>query len=296
MVSPTAVCCPAMPTCVCSSNCRGGLQILRERHLHIGPRAEQDQRDPVAMPARDEFLDDALDAVEPRQHRAVRRAKVALVHRAGYIDGKDEIARRDFVGYGIADPLRPRQRRRRSRSRPAPPRSSASCDAAGRRRRVAGSVPWPQPAGRRTAPAPTPAVPGMAATTTRPAPAAAAARTSMARRTQAWCTLIHWRTSSASERTSLPSGGVAPVRARLQAHAPRLRKPLPAIAAVEKRQPGRPGQRRDRLARKGRQRRAPARAAKARRVVRHPRPLPCHAPMRSSSASASRRYRLARQW
>jgi hypothetical protein len=54
--------------------------------------------------------DDALDAVEPRQHLPVRGTEVALIHRAGYVDGQNKIARGDFTGEGIADPLRPGQR------------------------------------------------------------------------------------------------------------------------------------------------------------------------------------------
>src|SRR5262249_32486142 len=84
----------------------GSFQILREWHLYISLGAKQDQRDAVTLAARDEIADDMLDAVKPRQCRTIRAAEIALVHRAGYIDREDEIARRDLMGQRIAHPLR----------------------------------------------------------------------------------------------------------------------------------------------------------------------------------------------
>ncbi|MGY4404018.1 hypothetical protein ACVIYL_004821 [Bradyrhizobium sp. USDA 3315] len=98
-----------MPTSVCASNvvavCRSCVN-----GLDIGLGAEQHQRNAVAVPPRDEIGDHALDAGEPRQHRAIARAEIGLVHRSGDVHREHEIPRGYFTRDGIADPLRPRQR------------------------------------------------------------------------------------------------------------------------------------------------------------------------------------------
>ena len=82
-------------------------QVLGKGSLHEGPAAEDDQGQPFALSGSDEGADDVFDRIQPLQARAVRANEVALVHRAGDIDGQDDVACGLRRLNWFAQPLRP---------------------------------------------------------------------------------------------------------------------------------------------------------------------------------------------
>mgnify|MGYP003645917675 CR=1 FL=1 len=88
---------------------RHGGDVEGQRRRDIGFLSEQDEADPVAGAAGDEALADAFHRVEPGDGLAVE-GKIRLFHRAGEVDGENEVAARNWQRLDGGQPLGPGQR------------------------------------------------------------------------------------------------------------------------------------------------------------------------------------------
>ena len=108
IASPITVCGPAMPVRVSVEKGAAGVEVARERRLEVGPVAEDDEAQPVALAAGDEVLEHELHRLEPVEAPPVGGLEVPGLHRLREVDREQQVAGGLGLPQRRLDPLRPR--------------------------------------------------------------------------------------------------------------------------------------------------------------------------------------------